>query len=91
MTKTLKLVQIGNSKGVRIPKELIQRYHLAGEVKLTETEAGLLLQRTGSKKLSLEESFAEMARDPSTKAELAAWDATLSDGLPDDDFADWPR
>lgn len=91
MTKTLKLVQIGNSKGVRIPQELILRYQLADEVQLTETEAGLLLQRTGSKKLSLKDSFAEMARDPATKAELAAWDATLADGLPDDDFSGWPR
>lgn len=91
MTKILKLVKIGNSKGVRIPQELIQRYRLTAEVQLTETEAGLLLQRSGSKKLNLEESFAEMAKNPDTKSQLEAWDATLADGLPDEDFAGWPR
>jgi len=91
MTKTVKLVQIGNSKGVRIPQELIQRYQLVGEVQLTETENGLLLQCGNSTKLSFEDSFAEMAREGCVQDELEAWAPAVADGLPDDDFSGWPR
>jgi antitoxin MazE len=91
MTKTLKLVRIGNSKGIRIPHALIERYHLDGEVNVTETAAGLLLQSADSKKLSLEDSFAAMARDGRSKAEAEPWSATLADGLEDENFKGWPR
>ena len=91
MTTTIRLETIGDSKGFRIPQDLIQRYHIDSEVKLTETATGFLLEPAGIKKLSLEESFEEMARDEESKTELAAWDGTLADGLDDDDFAGWPR
>ncbi len=74
MTKTLKLVRIGDSQGIRIQLELIQRHQLGGTVRVTETAAGLLLQPLHSKKLSLAESFAEMAKDPRAMVEAAEWE-----------------
>lgn len=91
MTKTLKLVRIGNSQGIRIPRELIQRHQLGDEVRVTETAAGLLLQPARSRKLSLAESFAEMAIDPAAMAEAAEWQPALADGLDDEEFKGWPR
>ena len=91
MTTKLKLVKIGNSKGIRIPQVLIQRYHLGEEVELTETATGLLLEASNPAKLSLDESFEAMAKDSESKAEFKDWDATIADGLEDEDFEGWPR
>ena len=41
---TLKLIQIGNSKGLRLPKNIIEKYGLEGELTLIETENGLLIK-----------------------------------------------
>ena len=39
-----KLIQIGNSKGLRIPKTLIAKYNLSDELELIETKQGILIQ-----------------------------------------------
>lgn len=58
----LKLVAIGNSRGIRLPKPLLRKYGLENEIVLEETPEGLLLRRPESTgKLGLEETFAEMA------------------------------
>jgi antitoxin MazE len=38
-----KLIQIGNSKGIRIPKHLIQQYQLEGEINLVPSNKGLMI------------------------------------------------
>ena len=38
------LIQIGNSKGIRIPKSLIEQYQLSGEIELIPSKIGLLLK-----------------------------------------------
>ena len=40
-TRDIKLVPIGNSKGVRIPKLLLQKYGFNQSLLLEETERGL--------------------------------------------------
>ena len=37
------LIQIGNSKGIRIPKSLIEQYQLSGEIELIPSKSGLLI------------------------------------------------
>jgi antitoxin component of MazEF toxin-antitoxin module len=37
------LIQIGNSKGIRIPKSFIEQYQLHGEIELIPSNAGLLI------------------------------------------------
>ena len=92
MTMTLRLMKIGNSKGIQIPEELIQRYHIGAELELTETTSGILLQPTRLKKLTLDESLDAMAKEfAENQAELKIWDATIADGLDDDEFKDGPR
>lgn len=39
-----KLVRIGNSQGVRIPKLLLEEAGLDGEVRLSVTEGGILIE-----------------------------------------------
>lgn len=40
----LKLVQIGNSKGVRFPKNIIEKYKFSKELDVIETEEGLMIK-----------------------------------------------
>ena len=81
--RDIKLVPIGNSKGIRIPKALLQKYGLKNSLLLEETERGLLLRKKDDDKLSWEDTYKAMANE---KEDWADFDATLLDGLEDDDF-----
>ena len=43
--RDIKLVPIGNSKGIRIPKVLLQKHCFGDSLLLEETEQGLLLRK----------------------------------------------
>jgi antitoxin MazE len=92
MTSTLKLVPIGNSKGIRLPTGLIRRYRLTDQIRLTEMPNGILLENHSTKKLSLKASFEAMAKDKKALDEARTWDESgLHDGLESDDFKNWPQ
>jgi len=38
-----RLIRVGNSQGIVLPKKLLQQYHLSGEVELRPTPEGLLI------------------------------------------------
>ena len=82
-TKDIKLIPIGNSKGVRIPKALLQKYGFKNSLLLEETEQGLLLRKKDDKKLSWEDTYKAMADE---KENWDDFDTTLLDGLDDEDF-----
>ncbi len=79
-----KLVPIGNSRGIRIPKTLLQKYGLRNPLIIEETDRGLLLRNKEEKnKLSWEETYKAMANE---KENWDDFDTTVPDGLEDDDF-----
>lgn len=80
-TIDVKIVPIGNSKGVRIPKALLQKYGLKNSLLIEETEKGLLLRNKEESKLSWEETFKAMADE---KEQWDDFDAMLLDGLEDE-------
>ena len=82
-TRDIKLVPIGNSKGVRVPKELLQKYGFNDSLLLEETDKGLLLRKKADNKLSWEDTYKAMADERENWGDL---DATLLDGLEDDDL-----
>lgn len=82
-SRDIKLVPIGNSKGVRIPKVLIQKYGLNNSLLLEETDRGLLLRKKEESKLSWEDTYKAMANE---KEHWDDFDTTLLDGLEDEDF-----
>jgi antitoxin MazE len=82
-TRDAKLVSIGNSKGIRIPKALLQKYGLKDTLLIEETDRGLLLRNKEKNKLSWEETYKAMANE---KENWDDFDTTISDGLEDDDF-----
>lgn len=78
----LKIIAIGNSRGVRLPQALLRRYGMADHVTLEERPEGLLLRGSVSGKASLKQTFAEMAREQAAGAEdWSSLDALTSDGL----------
>jgi len=82
-TKDIKLVPIGNSKGVRIPKAILQKYGFTNSLLLEETEQGLLLRKKDDSKLSWEDTYKAMANE---KENWDDFDPTLLDGLDEEDF-----
>ena len=79
----IKLIPIGNSKGVRIPKALLQKYGLDNSLLLEETERGLLLRKKEDSKLSWQDTYKAMAAE---NEDWSEFDATLLDGVEDEDF-----
>ncbi len=57
-----RIIQVGNSRGIRIPKRLILKYGLEDTVVLRETEQGILIEKDGDGRLSWAETYREMAR-----------------------------
>ena len=80
-TRDIKLVPVGNSKGIRIPKALIQKYGLKDSLLIEETDHGLLLRNKEENKLSWEETYQAMAGEDENWDDF---DSTLLDGLEDD-------
>ena len=53
-----KLINIGNSKGIRLPKKLIQKYHLDEKLTLEEKKEGILIKADiPDNKLSWDETY----------------------------------
>jgi len=77
-SRNIKIVPIGNSMGVRLPKVLLQKYGFANSLVLEETDRGLLLRKTHDKKLSLVDTYKAMAKECE---DWSDYDSTLADGL----------
>jgi antitoxin MazE len=82
-SRDTKIVPIGNSKGVRIPKALLQKYGLKNSLLIEETDKGLLLRNKEESKLSWEDTYKTMANE---KENWDDFDITLLDGLENEDF-----
>ncbi len=76
--RDVKLVSVGNSKGIRIPKSLIQKYGLSENLLLEETEEGLLIRHKNEDKLSWEETYKSMADEQESWDDF---DDAVADGL----------
>ncbi len=74
-----KLISIGNSKGVRLPKRLIEKYHLHDTLELEEKNEGILIKTDMPEdKLTFEETFREMAEE---EEDWSDFDAVIGDGI----------
>lgn len=77
-TRDIKLVAVGNSRGVRLPRELLRKYGISDVLVLEERSEGILLRGTAGAKMSLDQTFAEMAV---AQEDWSDWDGVASDGL----------
>jgi antitoxin MazE len=58
----LKIVQIGNSKGIRIPQHILKQYNMKDKVAVDLQDDGLLIKRKKVRE-GWAESFKEMAEN----------------------------
>lgn len=70
---TIKLIQIGNSKGFRLPKNVIEKYNLKEELEILETDEGILIKPVSAVRQGWNAQFKR---------------ANVSN-VPDDDFSDF--
>lgn len=54
------IVRIGNSQGIRIPKPLLERTGLSGQVELVVKDRAIIIQHVHTVRANWEEAFAEM-------------------------------
>lgn len=75
-----RIVRIGNSQGIRIPKPLIEQAGLGGEVEISLQDNSLVIKRAGQPRAGWALAFQEMAKrgdDTLLDADspsLTAWD-----------------
>ena len=82
MAEQAKLIKIGNSQGIRLPKKLVSKYGLGENIILEEVEGGILLHAANEGKLSWEDTYKEM-----TKAEDAGeWTDWQEMDIDQDDY-----
>jgi antitoxin MazE len=82
-----RIVRIGNSRGIRIPKVLLEQAGLAGEVEISVQDNALVVKAARSPRAGWEAAFEKMA--------ARGDDALLDDGAPsltrwDEDEWEWP-
>ena len=78
IARWVKLITIGNSKGIRIPKVLLQKHGWSGWLVLEEREDGVFLYSKQRNKLSWKETCRAMAAEPEDWSDL---DVAVADGL----------
>ena len=65
MSVKLKIVQIGNSQGIRLPKLLLAQCGIKNEVEVEAVDGTIVLRPTKKPRAGWAESFAEMAKHSS--------------------------
>jgi antitoxin MazE len=58
-----KIIRIGNSQGVRIPKPLIEESGLSGEIEMILRDDEIILRSAEEKRKGWNEAFERMARE----------------------------
>lgn len=82
-----RIVRIGNSRGIRIPKPLLDEVGLSGEVELEVKEEGLLLRPAGRAREGWDAAFLAMAE----RGDDALLDPeAVSTSRWDEDEWEWP-
>ena len=78
VTRDIKLIAIGNSRGIRLPKSLLQKYGWSDSLVLEEAETGIFLHGRGESKLSWRDTYRTMAAEAEDWSDL---ETALADGL----------
>lgn len=55
-----KIISVGNSKGLRLPKAIIDRYRFEGDVELVQMDEGLLIRPLQQARAGWDEAFSRM-------------------------------
>jgi antitoxin component of MazEF toxin-antitoxin module len=84
---TVRLVRIGNSRGIRLPHELLRLYGLreGAELDIEERREGLLvrIRNPVAGRSSWEAAYREQAAEAAEREEWSAWDTISGDDIED--------
>ena len=76
--REVELVAIGDSRGIRLPDTLLDKYGWSDRLLLEEVEGGVVLRGKETHKLSWKDTYRAMAAEAEDWSNL---DITLSDGI----------
>ncbi len=76
--REVKLIPIGNSRGIRLPKTLLDKYGWSDRLTLEELEEGVVLRGKETQNLSWEETSRAMAEESEDWSDL---DVAIADGV----------
>ena len=77
-TREVKLIPIGNSKGIRLPKTLLDKYGWSDRLTLEELEESVVLRGKETQNLSWEETYRAMAEE---SEDWSDFDVAIAAGL----------
>ena len=77
-TREVKLIPIGNSKGIRLPKSLLDKYGWSDRLTLEEMEESVVLRGKETHNLSWEDTYRAMAAE---SEDWSDFDVALADGV----------
>ena len=77
-SREVKLIPIGNSQGIRLPKALLDKYGWSGRLVLEELAEGVVLRGKDTRTLSWEDTYREMA---AASEDWSDFDVASADGL----------
>lgn len=81
MKTTTKIIRIGNSQGIRLPKKALEESGLGGEVEIATGQNELIIRPARKAREGWEESYRQMAKNSDDKLLLgeqpiSQWDTT---------------
>ncbi len=82
MKTTIKVTRIGNSRGIRLSKRLLQRYGIEDSLILEETTDAIVLKPSRGKQYTWEETYKAMAEEAE---DWSDWEALADEGVADED------
>lgn len=76
--REVKLIPIGNSRGIRLPKALLDKYGWSDRLTLEEVDEGVVLRGKETHNLSWEETSRAMAKE---SEDWSDFDVATADGV----------
>ena len=76
--REVKLIPIGNSRGIRLPKKLLDKYGWSDRLTLEEKEDSVVLRGKETHNLSWEETYRAMAEE---SEDWSDFDVAIADGV----------
>lgn len=85
MTVKTRIIQIGNSQGIRIPQPLLEQSGIKGEVELEILDRKIIIHAAANPRDGWEEAFAKMAEN----GDDALLDPDIIESAWDDEEWEW--
>ncbi len=78
----ISIIPIGNSKGIRLPKTLLQKYNITDKIELILEKGYIILKPHSAPRLGWEESFKQMHKNGDDKL-------LMNDFFEDENLEEW--